>query len=360
MTLIASAKITKDVPIFLPGEYVPVSVTIENKNQNADSHISWICLQLTLETLPGKGAKKAEHFIKRSKNIGEPHIICCDVTVQAGETKEFEDRLLIPNDIMLVSTLRGTYLKYEYNLAMAVQHQNHEVQVKSITFQLMNYPFEIPRKKCDTIEPQLFTEMEEGNDENHFREIVADLVDEFSFKPSGQTFKVDDPKGIISEIILPKMNYKFGDVVCGKMIFPQKNGSYCIEYLVKLQAVERIKVGLGSLDSKEHIQTLKCDYGLCAAMSSVAFRLPLDIGNNMCVESELVSLTYRLHFEFVTSDTPPFEEKQAGQAGVVGDLKVQTVEWNLPINVIGCSTQNAALFLPDIWSTNEIQISICE
>uniref|UniRef100_A0A0N5BWE9 Arrestin_C domain-containing protein n=1 Tax=Strongyloides papillosus TaxID=174720 RepID=A0A0N5BWE9_STREA len=358
MTVIGIVKISKDVPVFLPGEYVPIKITITNTGEKET--ISWACAQLLLEIYPGKGVKKSERFEKRSKRIGEPQILLCDIEINKNEPQSFDVRLLIPNDIKLIPSLSGNYVVHEYNISIAIQPHKNDLKITKLPFELMNYPFEIPQKKYEDCQPELFTDHDCDRGEKHFREIVADLVDDFCFKPSGKSFKIDDPKGVICHIDMPKMNFKFGELIVGKLTFPQRSGSYCIEYLVRLECIERIKKGFGSLDSKECITSLKTDYGFCSQYSSVAFQLPLDIGNNLCFQTEYLSISYRLHFEFVTSDTPATIEKSYNTSGAVDTLRVESVEWNLPINVIGPPTHNAALFAHDDFFNREDKIVLVE
>ncbi|CEF65564.1 Retrograde Golgi transport protein RGP1 homolog [Strongyloides ratti] len=358
MTLIGIVKISKDVPVFLPGEYVPIKVTITNSGEN--EIISWACVQLLLEIFPGKGVKKSERFEKRSKHIGEPQVLFCDIEVNKNETQSFNAQLLIPNDIKIIPSFTGTYVVYEYSISIAIQPHKNDLKITKLSFELMNYPFEIPQKKSEDCQSELFIDNDCDHGEKHFREIVADLVDDFCFKPSGKSFKIDDPKGVICHIDMPKMNFKFGELIVGKLKFPQKQGSYCIEYLVRLECVERIKKGFGSLDSKECVVPLKTDYGVCSQYSSVAFQLPLDTGNNLCFHTEFLSISYRLHFEFVTSDFPATVEKAYNTLGAANSLKVESVEWNLPINVIGPPTHNAALFAHNDFFNREDKIILVD
>uniref|UniRef100_A0A0N4ZUC9 Arrestin_C domain-containing protein n=1 Tax=Parastrongyloides trichosuri TaxID=131310 RepID=A0A0N4ZUC9_PARTI len=358
MTLTAVAKIFKDVPVFLPGENVPIKVTITNDKEKET--LSWACVQLLLEIYPGKGVKKSEKFEKRSAHIGKPQILFCDIEIDNSEPMSFDVRLPIPNDFKLVPSFCGSFVVYEYSVSIAIQHQKNDLKITKIPFELMNYPFEIPQKKFDDSQHELFTDFDSDNGEKHFREIVADLIDDFCFKPSGKSFKIDDPKGIICHIDMPKMNFKFGELIVGKLTFPQEPGSYCIEYLVRLECIERIKKGFGNLDNKQSIVTLKTDYGVCSQYSSVAFQLPLDIGNNLCFQTENLSISYRLHFEFVTSDYPAVVSKSYNTLSAVGSLKVESVEWNLPINVIGPPTHNAALFAQDDFFCKEDKIIIVD
>ena len=178
----------------------------------------------------------------------------------------------------------------------------------------------------------------------------------FSIK-SLDVYNISNNRGRVCRLTLFKNNFKLGEDILGTIDFDQTDVP-CVQYTVTLQSEETLSPAYRRKSSQLSYvtsYTKQSVFSLSTLETHLSISIPLsctptfsmDLGKNsgyLCTVSinhiHLVSLRWKLHFEFVTSKAPrsllPANVDSASSTtwSTANSIEVESMTWDLPIKIL--------------------------
>jgi len=159
-------------------------------------------------------------------------------------------------------------------------------------------------------------------------------------------YNVTNARGHVVKFCIFKQAYKLGEDIVGSLDFSGANVP-CLQYAVTLQSVEEVSAECRKIESqKPSISSFSKTHEMCVGYGQTHFVLPVPLQVTPSFYTEIVSLKWRLHFEFVTSTEegseggmmkPKEKPKKDDMNGAVWsgptDIHIETMVWDLPIKL---------------------------
>ncbi|XP_028605423.2 RAB6A-GEF complex partner protein 2 isoform X1 [Podarcis muralis] len=282
-----------------------------------------------------------------------PKILFCDLRLDPGESKTYSYCETLPVDGP--PSFRGQAVKYVYKLTIGCQRVNSPIKLLRVPFRVLVLhahaaspsaglkDYQCPQDEA-VAPSNPFLEEEEGGAKKDSR--LADLATELlmaaTSRRSLHLYNISNSRGKVGTFCIFKAVYKIGEDIVGTFNFSEGDIP-CLQYLVSLQTEERIQ------EAFQHRRGQPVSYSTharhqesCLHTSRTSFSLPIPLSSAPGFSTNIVSLKWRLHFEFVTSreasqrqappEGPPLEE--ASRWSGVEQMDVDTFSWDLPIKVL--------------------------
>lgn len=156
-------------------------------------------------------------------------------------------------------------------------------------------------------------------------------------------YNVTNARGHVVKFCAFKHAYKLGEDIVGSLDFSGCNVP-CLQFAVTLQSVEEITPECRKIEGqKPAVSAFSKFHEMCVGYQQSHFVLPLPLHITPSFYTDLVTLKWRLHFEFVTSIEDemlmkPVEKPKKGDLdGQVWqgptNVKIETMVWDLPIKI---------------------------
>uniref|UniRef100_A0A8C7DZV4 RGP1 homolog, RAB6A GEF complex partner 1 n=1 Tax=Naja naja TaxID=35670 RepID=A0A8C7DZV4_NAJNA len=275
-----------------------------------------------------------------------PKILFCDLRLDPGESKSYSYCETLPVDGP--PSFRGQAVKYVYKLTIGCQRVNSAIKLLRVPFRVMvlqglrGYPF--PQDEGVAPSNPFLEEAEGGTKRSsHLADLATELLTVATSRRSLHLFSISSAQGRVATFCIFKTVYKIGEDVVGTFSFSEGD-TPCLQYLVSLQTEERVQEAF----QRHRAQTASYSTHArhqesCLHTARTSFSLPIPLSSAPGFSTSVVSLQWRLHFEFVTlrdvAEVPvaPKDQSEATSWTGVEQMDVDTFSWDLPIKVLPTS-----------------------
>lgn len=366
-----SARLTRGV-VYLASEVIECILTFRNPstdlNTKAQSNsdvcetLAWASAQIHCQCtvsddkviFPSNSPVAQEELAVSNKNtsfapcVGErghvvlatkPKILFCDVRLLPGESKSFIYRESLPNDAP--PSYRGHAVKYSYKITVGTQRVGSTIRLLRVPIRVLVLPDFLDNSVA-------FSDSGDLGPTNPFLQncrkdspldVALQVLQNLTARRAPSFYSITNTHGKVVRFCLFKPAYKLGEDIVGTFDFSCSTVK-CVQFSITLQSEEvlrdecRRKPQHGSCVisySKHH------EFCLFSERSQMILPIPLTV--TPAFETDLASLKWRLHFEFVTTTTAV--EDQSGPTDSSthrvwqgpSNLDIETMVWDLPITV---------------------------
>ncbi|XP_046922130.1 RAB6A-GEF complex partner protein 2 isoform X1 [Lynx rufus] len=169
-------------------------------------------------------------------------------------------------------------------------------------------------------------------------------------------YNISDGRGKVGTFGIFKSVYRLGEDVVGTLNLGEGTVA-CLQFSVSLQTEERVQPEYqrrrrtGGIPSVSHVTHARHQES-CLHTTRTSFSLPIPLSSTPGFCTAIVSLKWRLHFEFVTSREPglvllpPLEQPEPVTWTGPEQVPVDTFSWDLPIKVLPTSPTLASYAAP--------------
>ncbi|XP_022920364.1 RAB6A-GEF complex partner protein 2 [Onthophagus taurus] len=352
-------------PVYLLGEIVECGISfthppspqhrVSQSNNDAFESLAWASAQIHCQCTTDsklnrtKTEKKDEsnclinnttlsvgnHDSGRTEVATKPRILFCDLRLSPGQTKTYIYREKIPGDAP--PSYRGQLVKYSYKITIGTQRVNSPVKLLRVSFRVL--PVSVPILSdisglCNDTTEELspanpFLEIKQK--ETPF-DIALEALQNITARRNPNFYVISNIFGKVARFCLFKPAYKLGEDIIGTFDFTVATVN-CVQVSVSLQCEEETSLDENNKQTK--ISTYSKHHEVCLGLKYTQVILPIPLHVTPAFSTKLVSLKWRLHFEFVTSTNsglqPPDLDVFDWQAP--GELSIETMVWDLPIKL---------------------------
>ncbi|XP_053304889.1 RAB6A-GEF complex partner protein 2 [Spea bombifrons] len=355
-------------PVFLAGEVLECAVTFTNPlsatSTSASSEtLAWASAQIHCQfhasesrvLLPASEepaqdvqASNETVFVPNRGERGQcilstpPKILFCDLRLDPGETKSYSYSETLP--LAAPPSFRGQSVKYVYKLTIGCQRVNCPIQLLRVPFRVLLLHalqgFQPPQE--DEVAPSnpFLDEEEMGKKDSRLLDSAVEVLMAMTSRRSLHQFNISNGRGRVGTFCIFKTVYKIGEDVTGAFNF--SDGEIpCLQYSVCLQTEESVQEDYRRSHSQPvAISTHAQHRESCLHTAGSNFSLPVPLSSCPGFSTNIVSLKWRLHFEFVTAREPveaptvPENQSETITWTGAGRIDVDTFSWDLPIKVL--------------------------
>ncbi|XP_062828748.1 RAB6A-GEF complex partner protein 2 isoform X1 [Anolis carolinensis] len=258
-------------------------------------------------------------------------------------------------------SFRGQAVKYVYKLTIGCQRVNSPIKLLRVPFRVLvlhglkDYRFPQETDAVATVAPSNpFLEEEEGaaKKDSRLADLATELLMAATSRRSLHLYNISNSRGKVGTFCIFKTVYKIGEDVVGTFNFSEGDVP-CLQYLVSLQTEERVQEGFRrQKGAPASFSTHARHQEACLHTARTSFSLPIPLSSPPGFSTNVVSLNWRLHFEFVTSrevsapgesaptrtpegpSSPTSLSSEASSWTGEEQVEVDTLSWDLPINVL--------------------------
>lgn len=368
-----TAKLTRG-SVFIAGEVIECMITFRNpgaalnarsqSNTDVCETLAWASAQIHCQctvseekvvlpsaspsvvakdgfTFPNKNtsfspcAGEGGHVVLATK----PKILFCDVRLLPGESKTFKycDAL----DSEVPPSYRGHSVKYSYKITVGMQRVGSTIRLLRVPIRILALPGFL---ECSAT----YSDSEDLGPSNPFLlnhrkdsplDVALQVIQNLTARKSPSFYGITNTHGKVVRFCLYKLAYKLGDDIVGTFDFSDSTVR-CVQFSVTLQSDEVISEGrrFKPHQSSSVVSYSKC-HEVCLFSERTQMVLPIPLTVTPAFTTELASLHWRLHFEFVTTTTPidfqPVQTESTESSNWQGprSLDIETMIWDLPIAV---------------------------
>ncbi|ERE83214.1 putative retrograde Golgi transport protein RGP1 like protein [Cricetulus griseus] len=313
-------------PVFLAGEALECLVTVTNPlpptaTSASSEALAWASAQIHCQfhasesrvALPPPDSSQPDVqpdsqtvFLPHRGERGQcilstpPKILFCDLRLDPGESKSYSYSEVLPTEGP--PSFRGQSVKYVYKLTIGCQRVNSPITLLRVPLRVL---------------------------------VLTDL------------YNISDGRGKVGTFGIFKSVYRLGEDVVGTLNLGEGTVA-CLQFSVSLQTEERVQPeyqrrrGTGVAPSVSHVTHARHQES-CLHTARTSFSLPIPLCSTPGFCTAIVSLKWRLHFEFVTSREPglvllpPLEQPEPSTWTGPEQVPVDTFSWDLPIKVLPTS-----------------------
>ncbi|XP_068109504.1 RAB6A-GEF complex partner protein 2 [Hyperolius riggenbachi] len=376
-------------PVFLAGEVLECVVTFTNPlsalSTSASSEtLAWASAQIHCQfhasdsrvQLPASEEPRQDIqavnetvFIPNRGERGQcilstpPKILFCDLRLDPGETKSYSYSEALP--LSAPPSFRGQSVKYVYKLTIGCQRVNSPIQLLRLPFRVLLLHalqgFQ-PLQEDEVAPSNPFLDDDEiCKKDSHLLDSAVELLMAITSRRTLHQYNISNTRGRVGTFCIFKTVYKIGEDVIGTFNF--SDGEIpCLQYSVSLQTEESVQEEY----RRSHAQPLSINthaqhHESCLHTASSNFSLPIPLASCPGFTTNIVSLKWRLHFEFVTArepvETPTVPENQSEIITWTGaeHIDVDTFSWDMPIKVLPTNPLLASYVSPSS-SSHSIRI----
>ncbi|XP_063813548.1 RAB6A-GEF complex partner protein 2 isoform X1 [Pseudophryne corroboree] len=375
-------------PVFLAGESLECVVSFTNPlsalSTSASSEtLAWASAQIHCQfhasdsrvQLPASEEPRqdvqAENETVFIPNRGErgqcilstpPKILFCDLRLDPGETKSYSYSESLP--LSAPPSFRGQSVKYVYKLTIGCQRVNCPIQLLRVPFRVLLLHalqgFQ-PLQEDEVAPSNPFLDEEMCKKDSRLLDSAVEILMTVTSRRTLHQYNISNARGRVGTFCIFKTVYKIGEDVIGTFNF--SDGEIpCLQYSVSLQTEESVQEDYRRTRGQPvSISTHAQHHESCLHTASSHFSLPVPLSSCPGFSTNIVSLKWRLHFEFVTSrepvEAPTVPENQSEIITWTGaeHIDVDTFSWDLPIKVLPTNPLLASYVSP-VPSSHSISI----
>ncbi|XP_066995005.2 RAB6A-GEF complex partner protein 2 [Anabrus simplex] len=263
-----------------------------------------------------------------------PRILFCNVRLTTGENRSYLYSEDLPSDAP--PSYRGQAVKYAYYITIAMQRVDCPIK-------LLRVPLRVLLTEGSP-ESSAFGDSENLTCSNPFLEIQqgetplelgVQLLQNVMARRRACLYNIANSRGRVVRFWLIKRKYKLGEDIIGMFDFTEATVQ-CVQFSVILQSEEEIAPGFRRwTNQSSSVTNYSKHHEMSFCMRRSRLVLPIPMYVTPAFETELVSLKWRLHFEFVTTIAPStchFDEcKGVWRAPSSSDVEITV--WNLPMRI---------------------------
>ncbi|KAL0869022.1 hypothetical protein ABMA27_007341 [Loxostege sticticalis] len=358
-----SAKLTTGT-VYLAGEALECCITFchttQPEHRNSQSHsdilenLAWASAQIhcfystsgnTGEKTPTIG--KTTSLEVTSCDIGDvifhtkPKILFCDLTIPLGESKTFWYRESLP--IEAAPSYRGTSVKYSYKVTIATQKVGSHIKMVRIPFRVLPIsPIMNMQDLAALCGNETTEELQPTNPFSEERKVETPLtmalqvLQNLTARRSPNSYMITNTRGKVGRFCLFKSAYKLGEDIVGTFDFSVGTVT-CMQVSVSLQPEEVIKSKSPSKnankDTSSRSMTVARYHEVTLGLTHSQLILPIPLHITPAFEVDEVSLKWRLHFEFVTTNEKLLPNPEEKDWNAPLNVPIETMVWNLPVKI---------------------------
>ncbi|KAG5891424.1 hypothetical protein JTB14_031490 [Gonioctena quinquepunctata] len=277
----------------------------------------------------------------------KPKILFCELRLSPGQSKTFIYREKIPSDSP--PSYRGQLVKYSYKITIGTQRVNSPVKLLRVPIRILPL--------CEALLSEAVALCNETTEEltpaNPFLEIrqkekpldlALQSLQNVTARRNPNFYMITNIWGMVAKFCLFKPAYKLGEDIIGTFDFTVATVK-CVQFSVSLQCEEETIIDVNNENSKQvRVITFSNHHEVCLGYNYTQLILPIPLHITPAFTTKLVSLKWRLHFEFVTSthkglNTPSLEDNN-WQAP--SEITIETMVWSLPIRLYSTTPAHVA------------------
>ncbi|XP_050069997.1 RAB6A-GEF complex partner protein 2 [Anopheles maculipalpis] len=370
---------------------------ISQSNSDILENLAWATVQLHCYCNASFNEKSSTNDAVSNRNVGgstslnasnqlkgevlhstEPKILFCDLRLSPGEAKQFLYRETVP--LNTPPTYRGIRVKYYYKITVATQRLGSTVQALNIPIRVL--PLPLPQSDLD----EAITLNDESNEDlapnNPFLEkkrppsrieYALHYLRGVTARRRPNFFMINNKWGKVGRFCLFKAAYKLGEDIVATIDF-SCGTIKCVQLSVTLQCEETelnttpitstgVKNELAVSDAAaatdnsteaanepaerhkniSRVTNYSKHHEVCLGMLQTQVILPIPLHVTPTFRTELVEVSWRLHFQFVTSTNQELssemlldrsnENEEELEWVAPTDIAIETMIWSLPITI---------------------------
>ncbi|CAD6231718.1 GSCOCG00001552001-RA-CDS [Cotesia congregata] len=292
---------------------------------------------INAETAFAPWQKDNGHAVVNTK----PKILFCDLRLSPGESKTYIYRETIPSDAP--PSYRGQAIKYSYKITVGAQRVNSPIKLLRIPFRVLSLS-ELPEVAIcnDSVDLSPNNPFMDTQERENPLEISLQTLQNLTARRSPNFYNITNGRGKVVRFCLFKNSYKLGEDIVGTFDFSNATVS-CVQVSVALQSEEHIadeyKRGKGNPSRMSYNK----HHEVCLGLKYSQLVLPIPLHVTPDFFTHLMTLKWRLHFEFVTT-TKVIEMPMANTIDwkAPSSLDVETMVWDLPLHIYPSITPSNA------------------
>ncbi|XP_052574625.1 RAB6A-GEF complex partner protein 2 isoform X2 [Peromyscus californicus insignis] len=278
-----------------------------------------------------------------------PKILFCDLRLDPGESKSYSYSEVLPTEGP--PSFRGQSVKYVYKLTIGCQRVNSPITLLRVPLRVLVLTglqdVHFPQDEAVAPSSPFLEEDESGKKDSWLAELAGERLMAATSCRSLHLYNISDGRGKVGTFGVFKSVYRLGEDVVGTLNLGEGTVA-CLQFSVSLQTEERVQPeyqrrrGTGVAPSVSHVTHARHQES-CLHTTRTSFSLPIPLCSTPGFCTAIVSLKWRLHFEFVTSREPglvllpPLEQPEPATWTGPEQVPVDTFSWDLPIKVLPTS-----------------------
>ncbi|CAH2011051.1 unnamed protein product [Acanthoscelides obtectus] len=234
---------------------------------------------------------------------------------------------------------RGQLVKYSYKITVGTQRVSSPVKLLRVPIRVLPlceaFLTEAVALCNDTTE-----ELTPANPFLEIRqkerplELALQSLQNITARRNPNFYMITNTWGKVTRFCLFKPAYKLGEDIIGTFDFTVATVS-CMQVSVSLQCEEETIIDEDKNTKQVRNVTFSKHHEVCLGYKYTQLILPIPLHVTPAFSTKLVSLKWRLHFEFVTSThkelSGPSSEDTEWQAP--SEVRIETMVWSLPIRL---------------------------
>ncbi|XP_001518701.3 RAB6A-GEF complex partner protein 2 [Ornithorhynchus anatinus] len=380
-------------PVFLAGEALECVVTVTNPlsptaTSASSEALAWASAQIHCQfhasesrvilpppdsSQPDVQPESQTVFLPHRGERGQcilstpPKILFCDLRLDPGESKSYSYTEVLPVDGP--PSFRGQSVKYVYKLTIGCQRVNSPITLLRVPLRvlvltgLQDACF--PQDEAVAPSSPFLEEEESRRKDSQLAELAGELLMAATSRRNLHLYNISDGHGKVGTFCIFKSVYRLGEDIVGTLSL-EEGAVACLQFSVSLQTEESVQPeyqrrrGSGGPPAVSHVTHARHQES-CLHTARTSFCLPIPLSSTPGFCTAIVSLRWRLHFEFVTSREPglvllpPTEWPESRTWMGPEQVPVDTFSWDLPIKVLPTSPAQASYGTPGP-STNTVTI----
>lgn len=277
----------------------------------------------------------------------KPKILFCDLQLLPGESRSFVYREILPCDAP--PTYRGQLLKYAYKITIGTQRLGAPTKLLRIPIRVI-----VLRGLSEAC---VYSESGELAPSNPFlhtpqrdtpRHTALQIIQNVSTRKNLSQYNITNTRGKVVRFCIYKTSFRLGEDIVATFDFSMAEVP-CVQYSVTLQSEEIIDESCRKRSSqKPMVVPYSKAHEVCLNLSHTHLLLPIPLHVTPTFSTELVSLQWHLHFEFVTSRNEvkgpslPTNEKEQVEWRAPSTIDIETMIWDLPITILPTTPSQVA------------------
>ncbi|CAG4957443.1 unnamed protein product [Colias eurytheme] len=350
--------------VYLAGEALECCITFSHETQpehrDSQSHsdilenLAWASAQIHCFFSTSKNTNEKTQSVEKttalevtSCDIGDvvfhtkPKILFCDLTIPLGETKTFWYRESLP--IEAPPSYRGNLVKYSYKVTIATQKVGSHIRMARIPFRVLPIsPIMNMQDLAALCGNETTDELQPTNPFSEERKVETPLtmalqvLQNLTARRSPNSYMITNTRGKIGRFCLFKSAYKLGEDIVGTFDFSVGSVT-CMQVSVSLQPEEVMKkrtpTNNTTKDTSSRSMTVARYHEVTLGLTHSQLILPIPLHITPAFDTEEVSLSWRLHFEFVTTHEKLLPSPDDKDWNAPLNVPIETMVWNLPVKI---------------------------
>ena len=273
-------------------------------------------------------------------------ILLCDLSLYPGQRQEYTYQETVPDSAP--PSYRGAAIKYSYKLTVGTQRLGQRtvslvrVPVRVLSVSGLNIsPGEgtVTAERLGPSSPFLEQERSDGDSELVSRaDLLMQAVQDITSKRRTSYFNIANTRGKVCKLCMFKTDYRLGEDVVASLDFTVGTLD-CVQYSVSLCQAEKVS-GEHKVreDQQDKILTHSKHHEVCLGFAHSHFVLPVPLQLAPSFSTSVCTVSYYLHFEFVTTagrgemqEVP--EEEGGSEWQGPSKMEIETMVWDLPVKL---------------------------